>query len=62
MSHHKDHKDTPPADVKKQNQDLPNIPASSQKIHSEETAEKEIKETSKLHNDGKTENEEKNEN
>lgn len=42
--------------VKKENQDLPNIPASSEKIHSEKTVKEEIKETSKLHKDGKTDN------
>jgi hypothetical protein len=44
----------------KQNQDLPNIPASSEKIKSEHEAKKEIKESSKLHKDGKTDNTEAN--
>ena len=47
------------AEIKKQNQDLPNIPASSEKIKSGETAEKEIRETSRLH---KTDNTEQSEN
>jgi len=50
------------AEIKKQNQDLPNIPASSEKIKSGETAEKEIKETSILHKDGKTDNTDQSEN
>jgi len=53
---------TKDAEVKKENQDFPNIPASSAKIHSEKMAKKEIKETSKLHDDGKTDNTEKSEN
>ena len=44
------------AEVKKQNQDFPNVPAASEKIHSEETLKKEIKKTSDLHPDGKTDN------
>ena len=50
------------AEIKKQNQDLPNIPASSEKIKSGETAEKEIRETSRLHKNGKTDNTEQSEN
>lgn len=53
---------TKEAETKKQNQDFPNIPASSEKIHSEKTAKKEITETSKLHEDGKTDNTDKSEN
>jgi len=53
-------KKTPELDVKKQNQDFPNIPASSEKVKSEETVKKEVKETSKLHPDGKTDNTDKN--
>lgn len=48
------------SDIKKQNQDLPNIPSSSDKINNEEPAKKQIKDTSKLHKDGKTENTEEN--
>ena len=50
------------AEIKKQNQDLHNIPASSEKIKSGETAEKEIRETSRLHKNGKTDNTEQSEN
>lgn len=46
------------AEVKKQNQDFPNVPAASEKIHSEKTLKKEIKKTSDLHPDGKTDNNE----
>ena len=49
-------KKTEEAAVQKQNQDFPNIPASSDTISKEETAEKEIKHTSELHPDGKTDN------
>ncbi|MGV8915892.1 MAG: hypothetical protein ACOH1X_10645 [Kaistella sp.] len=48
------------AQIKKQNQDLPNIPASSEKIKSGNTADKQITETSKLQKEGKTDNTEKN--
>ncbi len=51
---------TEKAEIVKQNQDFPNIPASSEKIHHEKTVKKEIRETSKLHDDGKTHNTEKN--
>ncbi|QOW09969.1 hypothetical protein Q73A0000_06140 [Kaistella flava (ex Peng et al. 2021)] len=44
------------AEVKKQNQDFPNVPASSEKINSETTLKKEIKETSDLNPSGKTDN------
>lgn len=47
------------AEVKKQNIDFPNLPASTEKNETEETMKKEIKETSKLHNEGKTDNTEK---
>lgn len=55
MDSKKDQK-TKDAEVKKQNQDFPNVPAASEKIHSEETLKKEIKKTSDLHPDGKTDN------
>ena len=58
----KDKDKTKQAEIKKQNQDLPNIPASSEKITSGETAEREIKHTSKLHKDGKTDNTDQSEN
>ncbi len=44
----------------RENQDLPNIPAATEKIESEDHVKKEIKKTSKLHDDGKTDNTEKN--
>ena len=47
------------AQVKKQNEDFPNMPVSSKKVDSGETMKKQIKETSKLHNEGKTDNTEK---
>lgn len=62
MDPEKDKEKKPDSDVRKQNQDLPNIPASSEKIISDEKAKKEIRETSKLHKDGKTESQDQNEN
>lgn len=62
MNPEKDTKKGPPAEVRKQNQDLPNIPASSEKINSEEKVKKEIKDSSKLHKSGKTESLDQNEN
>ena len=50
-----DHR-TKDAEIKKQNQDLPNIPASSEKVNSEKTVKRQIKESSKLNKDGKTDN------
>ena len=44
------------AETKKENQDLPNIPASSDKVNSEKTVKRQIKESSKLNKDGKTDN------
>ncbi|QDP86408.1 hypothetical protein FNJ88_12910 [Chryseobacterium sp. SNU WT5] len=55
MESPKDHK-TKEAEIKKENQDFPNVPASTDKINSDEKMKKEIKETSKLHPDGKTDN------
>ena len=49
-------KQTKDAEVKKQNQDFPNVPASSEKIQNEKTLKKQVKETSKLNPDGKTDN------
>lgn len=60
MSTNKKVKKTKEAIIKKENQDLPNIPASSEKINSEETAKKEIKESSKINKEGETDNTEKN--
>lgn len=45
-----------PAQTKKENQDLPNIPASSENVNSEKTVDRQIKESSKLNKDGKTDN------
>ncbi len=53
-------KKTQKAEIKKENQDFPNIPASSEKIKTEKTVKKEVRETSKLHEDGKTDNTDKN--
>lgn len=47
------------SDVKKQNEDLPNIPGSTDEIKKEEPVKKQIKESSKLQKDGKTENTDK---
>ncbi len=47
------------AEIKKENQDFPNIPASSEKIKTEKTVKNEVRETSKLHEDGKTDNTDK---
>ena len=44
------------AETKKENQDLPNIPAASEKINSEKTVKREIKESSELNKIGKTDN------
>lgn len=45
-----------PAQTKKENQDLPNIPASSDKVNSEKTVKRQIKESSELNKNGKTDN------
>lgn len=45
-----------PTQTKKENQDLPNISASSEKVNSEKTVKRQIKESSKLNKDGKTDN------
>lgn len=62
MDKEKNDRKTKEAEVQKQNQDFPNIPASSERINSGKTAKKEIKESSKLHKDGKTDNTEQSEN
>lgn len=56
MNKDKDQEKSNESEVRKQNMDLPNIPASSDKIHSEDKTKKEIDETSKLHRTGKTDN------
>ncbi|WP_027377385.1 hypothetical protein [Kaistella palustris] len=48
------------SEIQKQNQDLPNIPASSEKIKTGNAADEQIQHTSQLQKDGKTENTEKN--
>lgn len=48
------------SNVKKENQDLPNIPSSTDKIETENPTKKQIKENSKLQKEGKTDNTEKN--
>ena len=53
-------KKTEEAEIQMENQDLPNIPASTEKIKEGEKFKEEIKKTSKLHNEGKTDNTEKN--
>ena len=52
-------KKTQKTEIKKENQDFPNIPASSEKIKSEKVVKKEVLETSKVHEDGKTDNTDK---
>ncbi len=47
------------SDIKKENQDLPNIPASSQKINKKQPVANQIKQGSKLQKEGKTDNTEK---
>lgn len=59
--HEKLHHKQENAETKKQNQDLPNIPASTSEIKKEQPADKQIHHTSKLQDDGKTDNTEKNE-
>ncbi|MBA5245808.1 hypothetical protein H1R16_01900 [Marnyiella aurantia] len=44
------------SDVKKENQDYQNVPASSEKVKSGGSMKKEVRETSKTHKDGKTHN------
>ena len=56
MDKEKNDPKTKDAEIKKQNQDLPNIPASSEKVNSEKTVDRQIKESSKLNKDGKTDN------
>ena len=50
-------------EIIKENQDFPNLPAASEEVKSERVFKKQIKKTSKLNPDGKTDNtEEKSEN
>lgn len=48
------------ATVKKENQDLPNISSSTEKLHNEKNVKKQIKESSKINDEGKTDNTEQN--
>lgn len=48
------------AEIKKQNMDFPNLPASTEKQQTGETMKKEIHKTSELNEEGKTDNTEKN--
>ena len=48
--------ETKKAEIKKENQDFPNISASTDKVNATEKMEKEIKKTSKLNPEGKTDN------
>lgn len=50
------------AEIKKQNMDFPNMPASTEKAATGETMKKEIHKTSELNEEGKTDNTEKTEN
>lgn len=54
--HNEKTKKTEEAEVIKQNQDFPNVPAASEKVKSEKTMKKEVKESSKLNPEGKTDN------
>lgn len=53
-------KKTEEAQIKKQNQDFPNVPAATDEVHSAETMKKEIKKTSRLNPEGKTDNTDQN--
>ena len=44
------------SDVKKENQDYQNVPASYEKVKSGDSMKKEVRDTSKTHKDGKTHN------
>lgn len=60
MNKDPEHSKTQKAEIQKQNEDLPNIPASTDKIEHVEKVKKQIDKTSKLHDDGKTDNTEQN--
>lgn len=62
MNNDKNNKKTKDSEVLKQNEDFPNIPVSSENVGSGQTMKKQIKKTSKLNVDGKTDNTEKNSN
>ncbi len=46
--------------IQMENQDLPNLPAATEKIEAENHVKEDIKKTSKLQNEGKTDNTEQN--
>lgn len=48
------------SEVKKENQDLPNIPGSTEKINKEIPVKTQIKDSSELQDEGKTDNTEQN--
>jgi len=60
MHKNSNQKKTEEAQIQKENEDLPNIPASTEKIKEGEKFKEEIKKTSKLQNEGKTDNTERN--
>lgn len=60
MNDKKNIKKSNESEVQKQNEDFPNMPISSEKVDSGEKMKKQIKKTSNLHGDGKTDNTEKN--
>ncbi|MBF8455886.1 hypothetical protein IV494_01720 [Kaistella sp. G5-32] len=60
MNDKKNIKKSNESEVQKQNEDFPNMPISSEKVDSGEKMKKQIKKTSKLHEDGKTDNTETN--
>ncbi|MEC5158099.1 hypothetical protein [Chryseobacterium sp. MP_3.2] len=53
-------KKTEDAQIQKENEDLPNIPAATDKIEEVEKVKEEINHTSDLQKDGKTDNTERN--
>lgn len=53
-------KKTEDAQIQKENEDLPNIPAATDKIEKVKEVKEEIKHTSDLQKDGKTDNTERN--
>lgn len=48
------------ARVKKENEDLPNLPAATEEIKNENAVKKQIKKSSRLQPDGKTDNTDQN--
>jgi hypothetical protein len=60
MGSKKDNSKTQESQIIKENQDLPNIQPSTEKIENENQVKEVIKKTSKLNSDGKTDNTEQN--